>query len=62
VLTRNKHTGDYEATCDHCSTEYEDLETSDFLEAIRLLKELGWYIFKDEEDEWNHSCPNCGMV
>ena len=43
--------------CDFCS-EYIDLDTDDFQEAIDMAKDYGWKIRK-VDGEWVHVCPAC---
>lgn len=61
MIERNRHTKCFDVTCDSCSTEYLEVETEDFKAVIREIKLEGWSVFKDDDDEWNHTCPNCGI-
>lgn len=62
MIEKDKHTGNYNITCDHCSIEYLETEADNFTEAIAELKREGWRVFKNEDDEWTHSCLNCGLL
>lgn len=53
-----RHQRDLIAECDGCGTEYQD-DGSDFGEFIAILKEQGWLIWKDEEGQFTHYCPDC---
>lgn len=46
------------ASCDFCSTEIE-LQTRDFLHAVKSIKNRGWKVFQNEKGEWQHKCPCC---
>ena len=62
MITKNKHTGLWEITCDRCSTEFIEIETDNFMEAVEGLKREGWNVFKNEDDKWTHTCPECGLL
>lgn len=60
MIKKDKHTGLWVATCDNCSGEYEEIEADDFKEAVKLLREKGWEIFRDSKYFWQHHCSDCG--
>ena len=62
MITQNKHTKLWEITCDRCSTEFLEIEVDSFIEAVKELKREGWSVFKNEDDEWTHTCPECGLL
>lgn len=53
--------GDLVAECDDCGTdtEHQLQGCRDFLEFVAELKDDGWKVFKDEDGEWRHLCPDC---
>ncbi len=62
MIQSSKFSDTWEITCDNCSHEFIEIEASSFTDMITELKQLGWIIRKDEEeDEWNHYCPECGL-
>jgi hypothetical protein len=56
MLDRQK--GKFVVECDSCP-EVLDTETSDFPEALDMMKREGWNIRKIA-GEWLHGCPKCG--
>ena len=62
MITKNNHTMLWDITCDRCSTEYVEIEADSFIEAVQELKSLGWSIFKNEDNEWTHTCLECGIL
>ena len=62
MITQNKHTKSWGITCDRCSTEFIEIEVDSFIGAVEELKELGWNVFKNEDDEWTHTCLECGLL
>ena len=44
--------------CDKCGTE-DEFDGDTFQEAWADAKADGWRAYKDDSDEWCHSCPNC---
>jgi hypothetical protein len=51
-------------TCDNCNEEIDAEELS--FDADRnhktlweAAKDRGWRAFKNDDDEWRHSCPDC---
>jgi len=45
--------------CDKCSAAGEEYDGGTFQEAWADAKADGWRAWKDDADEWCHSCPNC---
>ena len=45
--------------CDKCSN-YFNVDSEFFQDAVDELKREGWKIRKDENDEWIHICPRHG--
>ena len=62
MITQNKHTKLWEVTCDRCSTEFLEIEADSFMEVVAELKREGWSVFKNEDDEWTHTCLECGLL
>ncbi len=62
MITQNRHTKLWEITCDRCSTEYLEIDADSFVEAVKELKREGWSVFKNEDDEWTHTCTECGLL
>jgi hypothetical protein len=62
MIIQNRHTRNWEATCDRCSNGNTEVEADDFREAVRILKEEGWSVYKNEDDEWTHACIDCGLT
>ena len=52
----------WEITCDRCSTEFLEIDANSFIEAVKELKREGWHVFKNYNDEWTHTCPECGLL
>jgi hypothetical protein len=44
--------------CDNCGEDF-DSDTDEFMEAVTALKDEGWKIAKNEDDDWVHFCPGC---
>ena len=58
-MIRTGHKGELEATCNECGAE-EYGGNMDFREFVEDLKEQGWKVYRDEEeDTWQHLCPDC---
>lgn len=62
MITQNKHTKLWDITCDRCSTECLEIDADSFVEAVKELKSKGWSVFKNDSDEWTHTCPECGLL
>lgn len=45
-------------SCDICGEEYEVYDR-DFRAAWEDAKDDGWRCFKNDDDEWEHRCPEC---
>jgi hypothetical protein len=45
-------------SCDQCTEDVETGET-DFQEALRSARKLGWAPFKARGGVWEHLCPSC---
>lgn len=45
-------------TCDQCGETF-DISGGDFRDAWDSAKEDGWRCFKNDDDEWEHRCPEC---
>jgi len=56
-MTISKDTFGMLVECDKCS-EYFDVDSDDFSDAVDELKAWGWKIRK-EDDEWVHVCSSC---
>lgn len=51
--------GEFSFICDCCGEE-DHTETSDFHAAIRHVKQHGWVVSKDADNDWVHFCsPAC---
>ena len=48
-------------TCDECGEEY-GVSGYDFRDAWDAAKDRGWRCFKNDSDEWEHRCPDCGWT
>ena len=46
--------------CDSCD-EVFDTETTDFSEALAMIKREDWKVRKIAS-EWLHGCPKCGVL
>jgi hypothetical protein len=60
MIRRDK--GEMVCECDDCghTTEGVIVGVTDFHEFVRELKDHGWTVRKDEDDEWRHYCsPDC---
>lgn len=44
--------------CNQCADTFYS-GTSDFYEALDLMKQEGWRTILDDADEWQHFCPAC---
>lgn len=44
--------------CDRCDDTYE-VNSHSWKDAWSTAKDQGWITFKDEDDEWQHHCPDC---
>jgi hypothetical protein len=60
MITKSKHIGGWEVTCDFCSTEVLEIECNDFSDVINVMKDNGWKVYKDRSGEWVHECFDCG--
>ena len=58
MISKNKHTGLWDVTCDRCSVETMEVEADDFVAAVRLVRWANWSVYKDV-DGWVHACPDC---
>lgn len=45
-------------TCDNCEADFE-ISGYDFREAWESANDDGWRCFKNDDDEWEHRCPDC---
>lgn len=43
--------------CDNCSEEFSI--AGSFKEVWECAKQDGWRSYKNDEDEWQHKCPEC---
>lgn len=59
VIKKDIH-GEYVATCNECGAEEYGGVVDDFRSFVRELKDRGWVIHKDDDDEWIHLCDDCG--
>jgi hypothetical protein len=52
--------GEKIAECNECGATSEGVieGVSDFHEFVRLLKDNGWVVRKDEDGEWVHFCSS----
>lgn len=62
MISKSKFAGTWDVTCDRCSVEYIEIEVDGFRDVVKELKSLGWSIQKDENDEWVHTCLDCGLM
>ena len=44
--------------CDRCQEEHE-IQSHSFSDAWQSAKDDGWRCFKNDDDEWEHRCPDC---
>ena len=52
----------FDIECDICEqSEYLDFDWDNFLGAISEAKTYGWKVFKNEHDEWMHTCRDCQL-
>ena len=50
----------FDIECNICGTnEYLDFDWENFRAAVADAKERGWKIYKNEDGEWCHKCPEC---
>lgn len=50
----------YYVNCDFCEYQgFFEFGEDEFAGMIEEMKESGWKVFKDENDEWTHKCPDC---
>lgn len=61
MISKNKHTGLWEVTCDSCTVEFCEVEADSFSEAVAKIRGDGWNIFQDDDGEWLHTCIDCGL-
>ena len=58
-MTVERYRGDIFFVCDECGDEL-DAYTSDFNEALEVLKMNGWEYVRGQDGEYEHYCPTCG--
>ena len=46
-------------SCDSCGENEIEISSHDFNEAWEEAKSEGWRCFKNDDDEWEHRCPEC---
>ena len=46
-------------TCDNCGEQCVYENSTDWSEACKHFRELGWKITKDGIGDWVHHCPSC---
>ena len=50
----------FEVYCDFCPEDtYMDFGRDEWSDMIAELKADGWKIFKDDDGNWTHKCPDC---
>ena len=59
MLEKNKEDGEWDVSCDFCSTS-EIFPTALYMfeDMLSELKKDGW-LFKKRNEEWLHACPEC---
>ena len=62
MISFNNRSRNWDITCDRCSTEFLEIEADSFMEAVKELKREGWNVFKNEDNEWTHTCLDCGLL
>lgn len=45
--------------CDVCDDEYSEFDSDDFNDMITDARTDGWSVFKNDDHEWTHWCPDC---
>lgn len=59
MIERDQGFNTFEVSCDECPEATEIDTDGDWSAMIAELKEHGWSIRKDADDEWTHICPAC---
>lgn len=49
----------YEIFCDKCENSQEYESDTGFREVYDQAKADGWRAFRELDDSWAHSCPDC---
>lgn len=57
-MSIERYKGDIQFICDECEESELDSNTSDFQEALEVLKMNSW-TYLNIDGEWVHICPNC---
>lgn len=45
-------------TCDNCGETFT-ISGGDFKDSWEAAKQDGWRCFKNDDEEWEHRCPDC---
>lgn len=50
---------EFEITCTGCDVVENIDSDGDWSRMLRELRDLGWKVEKDADEEWCHWCPEC---
>lgn len=51
----------FDVSCDTCSAGEERIESQEFTEVVKEIKDLGWRV-RPDSDGWEHTCPDCVAI
>lgn len=60
-MTIERQKGKITLMCNVCDDEYDTYDPEDFADMLKDAKRDGWSVFKDDDDDWVHMCPNCTL-